>query len=208
MTLEVNQRGRAGRNIPPPLRARLDSIISRICGDAPSGDDETQDGLLTRLINRALGTVREDRIDVLLGLKSISVPPQAKSGQTILFRDAFTVGADIDIASYPSGSQITLIVLVQVGILLYRQRMTGLRQLWRQITQSGVPMPRCQLAIRKSYSEQEWKAAIIIMHGPVCVWQPPAISRITIFLSLTTRRPMRLYCIEWTTGYSLYLHGR
>jgi len=102
ITLEIANRGRAGRNIPPPLRMLLDALVSRICGDAPSGDDENQDELLTRLINRALGTFRDDRIDVLLKLKDISVPPQAKSGQTILFRDSFTVGADTDIASYPS----------------------------------------------------------------------------------------------------------
>lgn len=104
ITFEIANRGRAGRNIPPPLRAILDAFIDRITGDASSGDDETQDDLLTRLINRALGTFRDDRIDVLLGLKDISVPPQAKAGQTILFRDAFTVGVDTNIDAYPSSA--------------------------------------------------------------------------------------------------------
>jgi len=103
-SLSVSDRMRAGRNIPPPIRAKIDDLLSRICGDAPIGDDETQDTLLNRIINRAHGTSRDDFPDILLGLKDISVKPKAQPGHTILFRDSFTVTGDTNIDAYPAGS--------------------------------------------------------------------------------------------------------
>lgn len=101
--IELADRGSRRNQINPVQRAKLDEMVLKVTDEPTIDDVEDVEAFLTRLINHALGTFRDDRVAVLLKEKDISVPPQAKSGQTILFRDTFTVGSDTVIDVYPSG---------------------------------------------------------------------------------------------------------